>query len=270
MIYNNNSKHNLKQERFCMYNIFKKLLLIIFVTTCIFGCSNNSNDVNKILTSAVKEFQNSQWQNALNLANQAVNIDKHNVNALLFRSIAAQKCNDNNLAIDSATQALKINPDNFVALYTLGYLYSQDNMRSSEALTLLEKANSIKPNDRNTLILLSNLAIKLNSSKAMTYLNNLSKVDGALVETAPFANMLGNAYWQINDKKTASTYFVKAYKLEKNNPVLAYNLAIALDFFFKREKSAIPYYKSFIALTKNNPAYQKLIDDVNQRIQTIK
>ena len=254
-----------------------KLIVKLFlcaVVVCTFGCSSEKQDVNIVLTEAVKEAKLKQWKKTFNLATKALEIEQNNSNALLIKSIAADNLEMREVAIDLALQAVKIDPDNFVALYTIGNLYSQDDLRLSDAIGYLKKAHKINPEDMNTLILLANNSIKLKSGKAAKeYLDKLSQLDGTLATSPVFCNMLGcaNIFETVSGSlKDGGAKIISAYKNSPNDPVLVYNIAVFFDSYCQKGKHALPYYDKVITLAGNNQQYAALKTNAEKRLKEIR
>ena len=102
------------------------------------GCG--SRTANGCLAEASERASGGDWSGALKLARRAVELEPDNVAALIFRATACEKCGERDLALDSALQAVKVNPESFAAQYTLGRLYSADPARYADALNALEQA----------------------------------------------------------------------------------------------------------------------------------
>jgi tetratricopeptide (TPR) repeat protein len=245
-------------------------VFFVLIVCGVVGCSG-SNDVNSMLKLSMQQAMAGQWKNSLNLAEDVLAEDKTNIDALLLRAVAADNLDQHDVAIDSALQAVKINPDNFVALYTIGRLYSKENMRLSDAISYLEKAHNLNPNDINTLILLANNSIKLKSAKSRIYLSKLSSLDGAYASDALYLNMLGCANIFNNNLKEAGKNIVAAYNCDKlvKDPIITYNLAVLFDSYYKRSQNAVGYYNKFLELAAKNPAYADMKSEVTARLKKI-
>ncbi len=251
--------------RFVFYSF-----LSVFLMVCFCGCSSEKDDVNIMLNLSVQQAKSEQWKNTLNLAQDALKIDKNNTDALLIKAVAAENLGDWATAVDSALLAVKINPDNFVALYTLGRLYSLDNSRLSDAISYLEKAHKINPDDADTLVLLSNCAIKLKSKKSVMYLNRLSNVNGAYATDADYCNMLGCANVFNNRFADAGKNFIFANKYSSSkDPIIAYNLAVFFDTYNGKRQNAVAFYKIFLNLVGNKAEFAEMKQNVQSRLKKI-
>lgn len=253
--------------------ILKKVSVIIFavfLTVILAGCPGKGNDADTLLQMSVREAKKGRNTDALMLAKEACMVSPDNSEALLMRSVMAERCNDRQLALDSALQALRLVPNNFVALYTVGRLYSSGKDTATEAMEYLEKAHNLKPEDVNTLILLANLAVNLKSEKALEYLNKLGAVDSELVDTYEGKTLLGHAYAIRGKKREAAIAFGVADRKGKN--VLSnYNYAVAIDCIYGGKPSlAVSKYQIFLKQSENDPALASLRRDVERRLRKLK
>ena len=249
-------------------NIIISITLLSCTVLFFSGCSGSANDAGTLLQMAAKEARSGKNSDAFMLAKEACMIDPGNVDALLMRAIMAERNKDKPLALDSALQAVRLVPNHFGALYTLGRLYSYSKDTAAEAVSYLEKAHSLNPDDTNTLILLANLSVSLKSAKALNYLRKIESLDSEIMNTYEGATMLGHAYAIRNDKRNATISFGKADRLGKS--ILSnYNYAVALDCLYNRQKMAIPKYQLFVEKSAAHPALASLRKDVEKRLNKI-
>lgn len=244
-------------------------LFTVFAAILLFaGCSGSANDADTLLQMSAKAAQNGKNSDALMLAKEACMVSPDNVEALLMRSIMAERCNDRPLALDSALQALKRAPNNFASLYTLGRLYAENKNTAAEAMGYLEKALNLMPEDINTLTLLANVAVVLKSEKALDYLLKLEAIDSELIKTFEGQTLKGHAYAIRGDNRKATIAFVMADRLGKN--ILSnYNYAVAGDCLYNKPAFAVPKYQLFLKQTASDPAYADLRRDVERRLKKI-
>ncbi|MBR2723444.1 MAG: hypothetical protein IKB77_03840 [Lentisphaeria bacterium] len=242
--------------------------LALLAVCCFSGCSGSANDADTLLRMAAKSAQDGKNSDALMLAKEACMVSPDNVEALLMRSVMAERCNDKLLALDSALQALKRAPNRFAPLYTVGRLYAQDKKTAAEAMGYLEKAHNLMGDDVNTLILLANLAVTLKSEKALTYLLKIENADSSLLNTFEGQTLLGHAYNIRGDKRNAVIAFGKADRLGKN--ILSnYNYAVAADCLYNKPNFALPKYQAFLKQTAADIEYSSLRKDVERRLKKI-
>ena len=250
----------------------KKSFVIIFAVlfAAVFtGCPGTANDADTLLQMSAREAQNGKNSDALMLAKEACMVSPDNVEALLMRAIMAEKCNDRQLALDSALQALRLAPNNFIVLYTVGRLYSYSKDTAAEAMGYLEKAHNLKKNDVNTLILLANLAVTLKSEKALEYLNKIAAEDSEITNSYEGQTMFGHAYALRGNKSKATIAFGLADRIGKNI-FSNYNYAVAIDCLYGKPALAASKYQVFLKQGASDPALASLRRDVEKRLNKIK
>ena len=248
-----------------------KTVFFVFAVFAVFflsGCSGSANDADTLLQMSAKEAQSGKNSDALMLAKEACMVSPDNVEALLMRAIMAERCNDKQLALDSALQALKRAPNQFASLYTVGRLYAADKNTAAEAMGYLEKAHNLVPSDVNTLILLANLAVTLKSEKALDYLRKIEAVDSELINSYEGKTMMGHAYAIRGDKRNSTLAFGIADRMGKS--ILSnYNYAVAIDCLYNKPALAVPKYQLFVRQSAADPALASLRKDVERRLNKI-
>lgn len=249
-----------------------KIVLFVFAVFTVIlsvGCSGSANDADTLLQMSAKAAQNGKNADALMLAKDACIVSPDNIEALLMRAVMAERCNDKQLALDSALQALKRAPNQFAALYTVGRLYAADKNTAAEAMGYLEKAHNLVPDDINTLILLADLAVALKSEKALDYLRKIEAADSEIINSYEGKTMLGHAYAIRGDKRNSTLSFGIADRIGKS--ILSnYNYAVAIDCLYNKPALAIPKYELFVRQSAADPALAALRKDVERRLSKIK
>ena len=230
------------------------------------GCG--SRTANGCLAEASERASGGDWSGALKLARRAVELEPDNVAALIFRATACEKCGERDLALDSALQAVKVNPESFAAQYTLGRLYSADPARYADALNALEQAYRLKPDDTNTLILLCNVAVAMRSRQAVNYLLQLKRRP-EVAKNPALDNQLGVALVHSGNFNAAKQAFMDACRNSKNNPGMVYNMGAFLDRYTTSRANARGFYKFFLKLTGGKPEYAAARARVEARLRQL-
>ncbi len=228
------------------------------------GCSPSTAD--GCLNRAAEAAVNNKWEKALKLARRAVELDENNVNALVFRAIASERCGERDMALDSARRAAELEPSHFAAQYTLGRLYAADPTRAVEAQRALLKALKARPGDENTLILLANCAANVRSAQMMNYLLMLRKFP-AVEKSAAWHNQMAIAYFRQKDYPRAKTEFLTACRMDSKAPLAVLNLGTFLEKYGRQRSNAENFYRHFLKLTENDAQYESLRADVAQRLK---
>ena len=208
-----------------------------------------------------------EWKKTLKLANRAEKLEPDNVSALVLRAVACDALGERDPALDAARQAAARNPENFAAQYTLGRLYAQEPARYADALQALTRAASLsKFQDRNTLILLADTLVAQRSPSAVSWLDVLRRTDPALESDAAFCNLLGIAQARAKRPDAAKEAFTKAYRLDRGNPMIVYNIGTFFDRYASNPRAAAQFYRAFLGLAGEKPELAALKGDVNGRL----
>lgn len=199
----------------------KKIFLFagaaVFALLPLTGCSRNVNP----LDSALKSIEAENWQEADIASQKAVDEMPDNVNALIIRALVCEKLDRYDQAVEHALKAYKTDNQGFITLYTLGRLYASDYRRRSEAVDLLFKANRLRPENAETLILLANLHP---AGKKLPYLNALQQLpeyrDSLELR---FESAMDRVYRR--DRSGVEEEFLKLFNLGGYNPNLIYAIS---------------------------------------------
>ncbi len=227
--------------------------LLLLGTGCLLfaaGCGESTVDAS--LNKAAIRAEKGDWKGAMKSARHAVDLDSNSVPALIFRAIACERNGERDLALDSARRATELNPDNFIAQYTLGRLYAQDPGRTPDALKALLRAERLNPNDLNTLILLSNISVAVRSDNALNYLNRLRQLP-EYADSPILNNDIAISLVNRRDYQQAKNFFLAACK--SNQPQIVLNTAIFMDRYTDSKSHAKAFYRHFLNLTKSLPEF---------------
>ena len=241
------------------------------MTAMLLLCSCSDRDsADKKLNQAVKQARQGEWESVQKSASDlAVDYPKTSA-PLLLQALAYEKSGDMFKAIDLATQCAKADPENFTVLYTLGRLYSQDAQRSAEAFTILEHALELKPDDRNTLILLCNLGVTRNEPNTGKYIDMLMKQSDR--ESFARIGYLKALFLGNNGKiSEAVNYMFEAAKSSRDNPLLILNAARFIDLQGREYRiKARNLYMIFVSIYQRtaSPA-PELLQEAKIRIQKL-
>ncbi len=249
------------------HSTFKRLLPLLPAAVLVLagGCGDSADE---LVRRAHDEAAAGRWDQALAPAEQAVRKAPESVPALIMRALACEQNGKPDPALDSARQAVKLNPESFTAQYTLGRLYAQDPARRQDALTPLYKAAQLKPDDRNTRILLANVLTALNNyDQALPYLQELSR-DPQLLASAGMQGIFGNYYFRKRNFRAANQAFTAAYNQSPRDPLTIYNAAVSRDFYYNRDqgRTAQQLYRQFLAIAESQPELAGLCEQVRARL----
>jgi tetratricopeptide (TPR) repeat protein len=251
-------------------NILTRLLLISGFAALFFcsGCGG-SNDPDELVNDAARQLVAGEIKAAAASANRAVGLAPQRVDALVLQAIVLEKRGKLDDAIVAASKAVELDPQNFAAQYTLGSLYAADRKYSNEALVALGKALTYRPGDRNTLILLANVAIKVNPEQAMKYLNELAR-HRQVFETAEYQNIRGIGLVHRQQYAAAEKSFLKACQLRSGNPSYWLNLAVCMDRFLNKGQAAVKIYRRYLDLAPKTPETADSRKLIEARMQALR
>ena len=158
-----------------------------------------------------------QYQIAFDLYSEALVGFPNNVELLYGRAMTAELLHRLSVLEDDLGHILTLNPDNHVALNALGYTLTDRTNRHQEALKLIEKAVSLKPNDPFYLDSLGWVYYRLGDlDAAVRYLKQAVEIQ-ADVE---FIAHLGEVLWLQGKQAEAKQVWQQGVKQDSDNDLL--------------------------------------------------
>lgn len=246
----------MKKLKSAYYSICLGCLLMALVS-----CSKEKPMTsNELINSAYTYAKaGNKWTEARDAAAKAVQLKPDDPKALLLYAIALDKTNDGDKAVSMIKKAVNLNKDNFLAQYYAGKIL-YDNKQNAEAIPYLKKAFALKPNDINTLILLSKACEIVGHGDALEYYRSLLKTDRFKGKSGIY-NDMGVIYMKQNQKEKAAKCFIFALRKAPNDPTVNLNFAIFCDTKVNNKATAINGYKKYVELTstarEGSPVAQK-------------
>jgi tetratricopeptide (TPR) repeat protein len=216
-------------------------------------CGCGPSTVGECLEQGAAAANSADWQRALKLASRGVRLAPDNVDALLLKAVAAWRCGKLEEALAAATRAADIDSGNFTARYTQGRIAMAMPGHRAEAVAALRAALKLRRGDRDTLIELCNLGAEENSPDTLGFLKLLA-VDPEFAESPALYNQLGVEYLRRKDLTRAKRAFMTAWKLDKNDPVITYNIACFFDRYTASPRVAARLYGDYLRLTAGDAA----------------
>lgn len=247
----------------------KFFLLFSILSTALFfsGCGDNITDPNVYVLKSATSAAEGNWEKALGLAEKAVDMNPENVQAQVMYSMALDQNGQQLEAIKYLQKAIKTEPNNFLAQLTLGrLLYDKGDYEGS--YDKLANAYNLNPDNVDALILYSECSEKILAQNTDELLNKLSTTKAYKGKPIIF-NELGVYYARVYNVGNAIRNLAKAYKLNPDNPIINFNLGVLCDRYISNPEKAKDFYKKFLTLTKDNPAYNKQRDEVINRLKAI-
>ncbi len=251
-----------------------RLLLHILLSGifCIFAVScakESSSPPEKLLEQAYEAAASNSWKRALDLAQMAEKIRPDDTSVLIMLSLAQE----NNGYEDDAFETIRkaaADEKSFMAQYTVGRMLYQRG-RYEGAYSFLKKAQSLKPDDINTLLLLEQTAARLNKNDVQTYCALLWRQFPDHFKNSPFVmNELGLFFAIRRDAVRAIAAFRNAEKVDPDSPEIQLNLAVVHDYLADQRQSAIRHYEKYLRLTANRPGLEADRLEVTRRLQEIR
>lgn len=240
------------------------IFCLLILLTGVAGCGG-ARDTDTMLQESAAMLEAGNYEDAVKLAAKAVNSAPGRADARLLYAIALERMGDLPGAVREAEEAVKAEPDLFVARYTLGRIYA-NSQRNPEALQALGKALELRAGDRNTLILLANVSMRLAPSQAMKYLAALNR-DRALIASAAYKNQMGIGMLALRNLRAGALSLREAQKREPSNPIYMLNLARVFDYYINDTRSAVQLYRKFQELASVSAVDGVLLGEVNARLR---
>ena len=253
-----------------MKNLLLKIAVLTAVSVVLLllcGCGPSTPD--ECLRQGTLRIMEGRYKAARKLALKAEKLEPDSQRVLIFKAIASEKCGDYDMAVDSASRAVKVNSGSFIAQYTLGRLYAADPARSSEALRALMMALRLKPKDTSTIVLLCNLAVDNRAGYAINYLQMLNR-DPEYAGSYAINNQCAVNYCQRRQYANARTNLLKAYERNgKKDPLLLLNLGRFFDCYVPNRKLAVAFYQEFLNVAGENERFARWTAETGERLNML-
>jgi len=167
------------------------------------------------------------YNSALEAVQKGLSYYPKDANLLFEKGVILDKIGKKKECLETMRQVLKIDPKNADALNYIGYTYAEQGIRLDEAMELIKKALSIKPNS------------------------------GYIVDS------MGWIYYQKKLYKKAIIYLEKAVRLTPNDPTIMEHLGDAYEKqgFYKK---ALDAYQKALSLNPENSHKKRLLDKIEK------
>jgi len=177
-----------------------------------------SRTVQYYLYEAAFLRERDQSQAAFDVYTEALEGFPNNIELLYGRAMTAESLHRLSVLEDDLRQILKHDPDNHTVLNALGYTLTDRTDRHQEALEMIEKALSFKPEDPFYLDSLGWVYYRLgNLDAAVRYL----KQAVAIQNDAEFLAHLGEVLWQQDRHAEAKKAWQQGLEQDKDNELLS-------------------------------------------------
>ena len=232
------------------------------------GCGSDVKDPYTLIQDSINQaLNNGNWSKAKSLAVEAVELDPDNLDAKVMYAFALEQSGEQAEAVKNLKIVTEKDPKCFIAQLTLGrILYDMQDYEG--AYDALSNAYSLKPSNPDALLMFAQCSSKLLAQNTDKLLIKLSQTEPYKGKPVIF-NELAVYYAETGNLKLAVENLVKAYKLSSENPTIVLNLAVLCDKYLKQPVKGKFFYKKFISLTNNNPAYNQQRENVSKRLKVI-
>ena len=233
------------------------------------ACSRTSSmTTTELLDQATDAARSGNWKKTLKFAKVAVEREPANTPAFILLAMAYENTGKNEQAIEAARKAVKLEPDNFMAQYTLGRLYAIDQNKLQDAVEPLLRALKLRPGDADTLVLLADSSQKLNLPKTTDYYNQIVALPAFKKRYEPW-NQLGVYYAEKGNLRNAAACFSQAYTMAPENHMVLLNFGIFFDKYVRKPDRALKYYQKYVEVTARNPEMEQKKQEINARIKDL-
>lgn len=176
---------------------------------------NSYDDVRQVyIVEAEILLAANQPEEAMNALGDALKIVPTNIQLLYLQALLAQELEKFDVAERNLKTILAIDPNQINALNTLGFILTDHSTRYSEALTYINRALKLQPQNPSVLDSMGWLQYRLGNAKsALDYLQKAYQ----LSPDSDIAGHLGVVLWETGDHKTATKLWESALEKSPND-----------------------------------------------------
>ena len=241
---------------------------IFFAAAALFllaACSSEKKTPAALLSEAIDHGKHGDWQTALTLSADALEIAPGNRDILLFSALALENTGKLDEAVNRV-QSISSDPNDFMVQYTLGRMLFKQG-RLEQSIAPLKYAEQASPRDINTLILLAKATLRLNTKDAAEYQKKLYSFP-EFANSPVIFNELGVIFTLRGKPREALAFLLDR---RASLPVSVLNAAIVYDRHLNEKTHASELYKKYLRLTSgNHPELERERFAVTQRIQELR
>lgn len=156
-------------------------------------------------------------QGAFELLNDALKLHSDNVDLRYSRALAAERINRLDILESDLKHVLQTDPDHAHALNALGYTLADRTDRLEEALSYIQKAIKLQPNDPAIIDSMGWVHYRLGDlDKALEYLTKANKA----LRDGEVAAHLGEVLWMRGEREAAMNVWEEALRQYPENKIL--------------------------------------------------
>lgn len=162
-------------------------------------------------------LQNQRPEQAEQLLTNALSTSPDQSNLLYARAMISQQRGNMDAMEQDLRQILQREPNNVIALNTLGYTLADRNVRLNEAYQLIQQAISLKPGDPAIMDSLAWVEFRLGNIE--TALDLLQQAYAKYPDPEVAAH-LGEVLWQLNRRSEAHSVWKEALERDPDNAII--------------------------------------------------
>ena len=95
--------------------LFKLTAAVVVISAVLFLCGCGPSTPDECLRQGTLRIMEGNYKAARKLALKAEKMEPDSQRVLIFKAVASEKCGDYDVAVDSASRAVKLNSGNFIA-----------------------------------------------------------------------------------------------------------------------------------------------------------
>lgn len=238
--------------------------------------------------AAASDEKNSDWAQALTLAERAYEQNKNDSSVRIMYAMALERNGSTKEAIDVMEAAGDADQDSFMAQYTLGRLYCSVG-DYGKAVDPLQTAHKLKPEDRDVMLMLEQACVSAGRGKeALRICETLQKTfNKQYAESYFLYNEVALIHYALlgkKDQRKAYLYFNWVARKATNSPETQWNMAVYLDYVHENigvgemiggmnqrqaRQQAKRYYSRYLQLTEGMQGWDEERDFAQKRLNQI-
>ena len=158
-----------------------------------------------------------QEKEAMSFLDSILLLEPENIELLYYRAITGQRFGQLDILEADLRRVIELDPSNADALNALGYTLADQTNRHEEALELIEKALTIRPQEAAFIDSLGWVHYRLNNFQiALTHLRRALEI----FRNDEIAAHLGEVLWVVGDKTEASQVWEEGLRLAPESEIL--------------------------------------------------
>lgn len=193
-----------------------------------------------------------------------INTHKVTVKEKLDYAYEALSLGYDEVAINTYKDILKLEPENKLAMFGLATSY-HNNKQYKQAMEMYEKILHKHPDYKEAF---NNFVLLLSQEHPSKAIVELKKLEKSHPNFAPILAQIGVINHKIGNNQQAVKYLAKALRIEPNNVVYRYNLAVALDNLGDKD-SARKLYRQVLLVKQKGGRIPATEEEIFERLKQL-